>query len=155
MKIRSLLLVVTLLIVAASSEAQETYSLPASAGNVTTLTEIITYANGNVCASLNLARTCTQAQACTAASVTGGASCTAANARAAKVRIYPLTTAGREEYSQFEIAQPRFNELAASLQPVSQNFDFCTAWTAASTANKNSCRTAISAAATAAPFCQP
>src|SRR5687768_9027420 len=65
------------------AQAQETYSLPASAGNVVTLSEVITFYNGETCGRYSLAESCTQAQVCTASGAAGGSSCTAGQARAA------------------------------------------------------------------------
>lgn len=134
-------------------QAQETYSLPASAGNVVTLNEVITFYNGETCARYSLALTCTQAQACTSAVAPGGASCTAAQARNAGVRIYALTQAGREEFVTFVIAAPEFFRLADSVQKAAQRKLFCDAWAVASGANQGTCRTAISAPANSNP-CQ-
>jgi hypothetical protein len=76
--------------------------------------------NNSVCAAVDLASGCTQAQACTAANATGGASCTAAQARNANVRIFPQTFAGREEFFQFRIALPKFLELRAEIVNLNQ-----------------------------------
>lgn len=115
--------------IAPGASAQETYSLSAGAGNVVTLSAVITGQNGNICATYALPRTCTQAQVCTAASTPGGASCTATQARAANVRIYPLTQPGREEYVGFGIALPRFLELVA-VQAAENLRSTCAAWNA-------------------------
>ncbi len=103
------------LLAAASASAQETYSLQADAPSVVILTDLATFNNARTCLTLGLAVGCTQAQACTAANAAGGASCTAAQARAANVRIWPATLAGREEYVMFQIAVPRFNDLAGGM----------------------------------------
>lgn len=123
------LFVLAVLLIAQSAWSQETYSLPAGAGNVVTLAAVIVNENGNVCASAALVRTCTQAQICTARAVPGGASCTAAQARTAGVRIYPNSLAGREEFVTFEIALPRFLELVA-VQAAENVRASCTAWLA-------------------------
>lgn len=114
------------------SEAQETYSIPGSAPNVVTLSDVITYYNGQKCEAQSLPRACTQAQACTAAGAPGGASCTAAQARGANVRIFPLTQPGREEYVTFEIAAPKFGELVTQVQAGAKRRDYCEAWASAS-----------------------
>jgi hypothetical protein len=108
-------LLVVVLGLAGAAQAQENYSLPASAGNVTTLTDLITFTNAQVCLSRALAVGCTQAQVCTAAGVAGGASCTPAAARAANVRVWPNTQPGREEFVTFQIAVPRFADLSGGL----------------------------------------
>lgn len=117
------------LLLAAPVAAQETYSLPAGAGNVTTLSAVIAGLNGAVCDRGGLPRTCTQAQACTNLQTAGGASCTAAQARAANTRIYPLTQAGREEFVTFGIALPRFLDLVANQREEDRRAS-CTAWLA-------------------------
>lgn len=120
--------------------AQETYSIAANANQVTDLTAIVNAANGEVCTKLNLALSCTQAQACTAVNAPGGSACTAAQARGANVRIYPLTLAGREEFVTFEIAGPRFNELRASAVPAFSQRKLCQFWgTATRTQKDNTC----------------
>lgn len=127
--------------------SQESYNVgPASAPQVTTLTTVIAFLNGETCVRLGLPRTCTQAQACADSdcAAAGGASCSAAQARAAGCRLWiPSTLAGREEFVTFGIALPRFNELVAT-QNAAAKFDFCTAWTA-NTGGHSTCRTAISA----------
>ena len=102
------LLFLALVLIAAPAYAQETYSLAATAGQVTNLSLIAAGQNERVCKRLALAITCTQAQACTAANAPGGSSCTAAQARGVDARIYPATQAGREEYVLFKIAGPSF-----------------------------------------------
>lgn len=106
------------------ASAQETYSVgPVSAGNVQTLTDLITYTNAKLCLTVTPASgiSCTQAQVCTAMNLLGGASCTAATARAANARIWPNTQAGREEYVTWEIASKRFDDLAAGLDNLKEN----------------------------------
>lgn len=115
------------------ASAQETYSINANANQVTDLTDIVRTQNGQVCERTNLALDCTQAQACTAAGVAGGASCTAAAARAANVRIFPLTQAGREEFVTFGIAAPRFVELRAANVPAFAQQQQCKFWSAPTT----------------------
>lgn len=138
------LLALALLAFTASASAQETYSLPASANNVTTLTGVITAQNGALCAAYGLARTCTQAQVCAAAGATGGSGCTAAQARNAGVRIFPLTQAGREEFAQHKIAAPKFAELISEQQAENRR-SFCEAWNAANQTQRDSACTAIGA----------
>lgn len=90
--------------------AQETYTLSVNAAQVTQLRDIITAENERTCQNRSQPFTCTQAQACTGTGVvcTGGAACTAPQARACGARIYPDTIAGREEYVTFGIAAPEF-----------------------------------------------
>jgi len=111
------------------AQAQEVYSLPVGSGNVASLSVVITGRNGALCNRYGLALTCTQAQVCPLAGAAGGASCTAAQARAAKARIFPLTQAGREEFTTFEIALPKFLELVAE-EKAEQRRAFCVAWLA-------------------------
>lgn len=124
-------------LVAPWAAAQETYSIAANANQVTDLTAIVSAANGGVCNSLNLALSCTQAQACTAANAPGGSSCTAAQARGANVRIYPQTQAGREEFVLFVIAGPRFAELRASAVPAFSQRKLCDFWATATRTQKD------------------
>lgn len=121
------LLTLALVLLAAPVLAQETFSLPATAVQVTDLSGIIDATNGRTCESRALAIGCTQAAICTAAAAPGGASCTAAQARSVNVRIYPSTLAGREEFSQIEIALKRFNELKAEIskRALERLFKFC------------------------------
>lgn len=103
-------------LLAAPAFAQgETYDQAASAQQVADLTAIIAGENASRCKALNLAASCTQAQACTAAGAAGGASCTAAQARAAGARIWPDSLSGRDEYVTFEIVLPEFIRRRASL----------------------------------------
>lgn len=132
--------------------AQETYSLPAGAGNVTTLTTLVAKTDGDTCQRWGLPRTCTQAQACVAASAVGGASCTAAQARAAAARIYPNTFAGREEYVTFEIALPQFLALVSSQQAEDRRA-FCENWNAATPTTRNNFCTSIGLLAGCNPGC--
>lgn len=90
---------------------QESYSVSASANQVSNLTNAIASINQDLCDRYTLGTNCTQAQACTAVNAPGGASCTAAQARQANVRIWPNTQAGREEFVVFYIVGPRFQDL--------------------------------------------
>lgn len=109
------LIVLAFVLTTAAAEAQETYSVNATAGQVTDLVSIAAAENEKVCYRYNLALTCTQAQACTAAGAAGGASCTAAQARAAQARIFPATQAGREEFVTFKMLAPVFIDQRASI----------------------------------------
>lgn len=102
-------------LIALPALAQETYSVPATAGQVMDLTQIVAAHNEQTCERLSLTDACTQAQACTAANAAGGSSCTAAQARAANARIFPATQAGREEFVIFVIVAPRFADLRAGI----------------------------------------
>lgn len=145
-------LIFALILLAGTAAAQEAYTLNASAGNVATLTGVITGRNGDLCAAYGLARTCTQAQVCTAANTPGGASCTAAQARTANVRIFPLTQAGREEFTTHKIAAPKFTELVND-QKAEDRRAFCAGWTAATqTARDNACA-AVGLSAGCSPSC--
>ena len=149
------ILLAILLLLSFSVAAQETYSIPGSAGNVTTLTAGITKLNGDKCAQYGLARTCTQAQICTSAGAPGGASCTNAQARTSGVRIWPLTQAGREEFITFAPGwvSDQFQAFIATQQAESRRV-FCAAWTAATTTARNNACSAIGASAGCDPVCQ-
>lgn len=147
---RLLPLVVLFVLVGISAEAQETYSLSASAGNVTTLTDVISFFNAQTCQGFSLAPNCTQAQACTAANAPGGSSCTAAQARNANARIWPLTQAGREEYTTFQIAMPRFLDLVGSVATAKRQ-TFSTAWAALSQGSRDSICTTLGLPAGCSP----
>lgn len=130
------LLVLAALLTAPFAAAQETYSISASAAQVTDLTQIVAVANERVCFKLNLAEGCTQAQACVASAAPGDSSCTAAQARQANVRIIPATQAGREEFVTFFIAGPRFIEMRSEI--VSRHKEkFCAFWATATQTQKN------------------
>ena len=105
---KKLLLALALLFLADAAQAQETYSVSASAGQVASHERDRASRARATCLRLGQAVGCTQAQACTAANAAGGASCTAAQARAADARIYPATQAGREEFLTFSIIVPEF-----------------------------------------------
>lgn len=104
---KKLLFVLTLL-AGGSAFAQESYSLSFSANQVNNLDRDRASNNRQTCVKLGQVSTCTQAEACAAARAPGGASCTAAQARAANVRIYPATQAGREEFLTFSVVIPEF-----------------------------------------------
>lgn len=136
------ILLLLLVGMAAPAMAQETYSLSATAQQVSDLTLIVTAANGRACESFNLAETCTQAQACTAANAAGGASCTAAQARAANARIFPLTQPGREEFVTFMIAAPRFQDFKVGI--VGRDHDkMCQFWSTATQVQKDTTCTSV------------
>jgi hypothetical protein len=101
--------------------AQETYSLSATANQVSLHDRDRASSNRQACTRLGLSSTCTQAQACTAANAAGGASCTAAQARAANARIYPATQAGREEFLTFSIVAPEFQRRVKGAAADEQN----------------------------------
>jgi hypothetical protein len=145
---RSLLL----LLLAAPAAAQESYTVSAGAENVATLSVVMAALNGDSCARYSLARTCSQAQVCAAANAAGGSSCTAAQARAAGVRIYPITFAGREEFLSFGIALPKFLELVASQQQEDRRA-FCESWNAANQTQRNAACTAMGAPTGCTPGC--
>lgn len=151
---RKSLLAVVLVLVACVASAQETYSISANANQVSRLTKYETVQNAKTCLSFALSIGCTQAQACTAAGAAGGASCTAAQARAANARIFPATQAGREEFLIFVIILgfgiPEFDRQAFTFD----QGQFCPLFKAATqTARDNAC-TAIGASAGCEP-CSP
>lgn len=104
--------------------APEVYTLNAGSTNVGNLIQVIRAKNEKLCSNLHRqagtnpwtpAWTCTQAQACTVASAPGGASCTAAQARGANVRVWLQTEAGHQEYVMFQIVLPAFNDQVEAL----------------------------------------
>lgn len=103
---RKLLLALTFLGFCGLAEAQEVYTLNANATQVGQLDRARAAKNRQTCQRYALPTTCTQAQVCTAASSPGGAACTPAQARAANVRVYPQTQAGREEFIGVELVLP-------------------------------------------------
>jgi len=144
---KKLLLVALILGAAArTASSQETYSISAGAGNVSDLTAVVDVSNAKTCERNSLAPTCTQAQVCTAVSAPGGASCTAAQARGANVRIFPNTQPGREEYVTFQIALPKFNEIKADILARGQQ-QLCKFWTTATQPQKDALCTSSGQAA--------
>src|SRR5690349_13440752 len=125
-----------LLSIAAPAEAQESYTASATVGQVADFRQYVLAINRGTCRKYSLAATCTQAQACTAANAAGGASCTAAQARAASARIWPDTQAGREEFMTFVWLVPKFNEAKSSL-PSQANADYCAWWSASNQTTKD------------------
>jgi hypothetical protein len=125
---RKLLLALFVLAVGGVANAQESYSIPATASQVTDVTSIAIAKNKKTCVRLGLAIGCTQAQACTAANAAGGASCTAAQARNANARIFVSSTqAGREEYVSFQIVLPAFQDQIAAVPGQTQR-EACANW---------------------------
>jgi hypothetical protein len=101
---KKLFLLAALICSASLASAQETYSV-AVGGTTTNRNSVLGQIqlgrqqnNDDVCVRGNLAKGCTQAQACVALLVTGGASCSVADAIAANARIYPDSLAGRESF---------------------------------------------------------
>ena len=112
---RKLLLAVAVLFVAASVQAQETYSVTLG-GSTTNRNSLVgqvelgrVQVNSDVCTNKGLPADCTQAQACVAYAVPGGASCTAADALAAEARIYANTLAGRESFVANQVVRFRLS----------------------------------------------
>jgi hypothetical protein len=94
---RKLLLIAAMtMATCAQAWAQETYSVSYSAANVARFNRVRVAINKVTCNRLGLTDTCTQAEACTAANAAGGASCTAAQAKAANARIYGDSQPERE-----------------------------------------------------------
>lgn len=131
--------------------AQVTYTLAnVPQADDDSLAAIITSRNERLCTRLAAVGgfSCSQAQACTAAllkgiNVTNGASCTAQNARASNVRIWPnATVADRNEYVLFQIATPSFNDQKAFINGW-QQIRACLKWqTDNQTARNASCAAA-------------
>ncbi len=93
-----LLAVAALFVISGTASAQESYTTPVGAQNVVKVNRARLRWNAAVCARYALSATCTQAQVCVPAGVAGGASCTAAAARAVDVEIFANTQPGRELY---------------------------------------------------------
>jgi len=129
-------LLLALVLFAAPAIAQETYSIPANAGQVSDLTAIVDANNGRVCERLNLATNCAQSLACSTANAAGGSGCSAAQARAAAVRIFPQTQAGREEFVQFMIAAPKFLAIKTDIILRAQE-RLCAFWSTANQTQKD------------------
>ena len=108
---KRILSLLILLSSAGFASAQETYSITISLpANVAKLDVGRVQYNTGVCSRFSLAASCTQAQACAASfTATGqpasGAACTAPEAQAANVRIYPNSQAGREGFLTNEIVR--------------------------------------------------
>lgn len=119
-----------------SVQAQETYSIAGTVGQVSDLRQYVLGINRNTCARLQQVAACTQAQACTAAGAQGGASCTAAQARSANARIWPDTLAGREEFLLNVWIAPRFQEAKSGL-PAQGYGGYCNWWTAQNQTTKD------------------
>ena len=108
---RKILLILAVLL-AGSFASAETYTITMSGTTADTVaakkTEVGStnlgriQRNTDTCAKYNLASNCTQGAVCAAAGVSGGLSCTAPDALAAGVRIFPDSQAGREGFIQLE-----------------------------------------------------
>lgn len=133
-----------LLLTAGLTSAQETYSIAATANQVTRVSRAVLTFNAKSCLRLNAVggATCTQAQACTAAAAAGGASCTAAQARAANARIYPNTQPGREEFVTFALVARDVTDLGNDAVALDQLL-FCAAFKAATAGNQNTACTSV------------
>lgn len=128
------------------ASAQETYSVGANANQVANLSAIVSASNARTCLRLLATESCTQANACVAAGAAGGSSCTAAQARAANARIFPLTQAGREEYVTFMFVAPQF--ISALNEPVAFEFErACANWQAFNQTQRDSACTSLGRAA--------
>jgi hypothetical protein len=86
-----------------SVQAQENYTIAASAAQVPDLRLHVLGKNRETCRRVNAvgAPNCTQAAACTAVNAPGGSGCSNAQARQAGVRIWPDSEAGRQEFVTF------------------------------------------------------
>lgn len=127
-----------------TAQAQETYTLNATAGQVTDLTSIVTSANARTCIRVGAAggESCTQAQACSAIGNPTNCSSTASVARGLNVRIFPLTQAGREEYVTFTWVAPLF--IAAIDDPTAFEHErACINWQGFNTTQRNAVCTAF------------
>lgn len=124
------------ILVSVPAAAQESYTVNSSAAQVVRLTKAVTIQNRQTCASQGFPASCTQATICVQVNAAGGASCTAAQARASNVRIYPNTLAGREEFITFALIVPAFQQLMGTAVSTDQQ-DFCGAFKAASQATRD------------------
>lgn len=100
--------------------AAEGYTLNKGAGIVKSIERLRIFYNGAVCSANGLALTCTQAQVCVAANVTGGASCSNADAKAAGVFVYADSLSGREKLLDF-LSDEYVNRLYTKLIPASDS----------------------------------
>ena len=139
-----------LLLLPALASAQETYSISATAGQVTDLAGIVTAHNERTCERLGQAASCTQAQACTAAGLASG--CSAATARNNNVRIFPATQAGREEFVTHMIVAPRFVDMKAAVDARARE-KFRAACLAASQSERDAACAAIPNAGSSCGIC--
>jgi hypothetical protein len=134
---RALPLVLLLLIPALAEAQTENHTIPVSAANQVRQALVISKANRATCARFNLSFPCTQGAVCAAAGTPGGSGCTAAQARAAEVRVWSTATlADREEFTIFGIAQPAFQELLAAATQ-EQVVAGCVNWAAMNTTQRN------------------
>lgn len=132
-----LLAVAALLVISGSVSAQESYTVNASATNVVRVERERVRWNTFVCTRFALAASCTQAQACVAAGVTGGASCTVANARAADVEIFSNNLAGRDAFFSFQLLLKLVLPVLKANDVSSDHSSQQTNWTNGSTAVKD------------------
>jgi len=140
------LLFLAFLLSSTSLLAQETFSIPVTAGQVTRIDRARIKTNSNTCLARNAVggANCTQAQACTAYGAAGGASCTVAQARATNpsCEIFAATLAGREAFTLATVVAKvvEFQTQAVAEDKVA----FCVWWnTIASAGAKNTiCTTA-------------
>lgn len=137
---KATVLVVVAVGLASGAEAQESYTVNATAAHVTRLDRQRTRWNTAVCARFALAPSCTQALACSSAGV---GSCVTANIRAADIEIFPNTLTGRNDYFVQKILKAladawKSDDVAkdAALQ--------CVNWTAANQTTRDGMCTAAS-----------
>lgn len=149
---RKLLLLSIIASVGLAADAQETYSLSATANQVTDLRQHVLAENRALCRRYSVAlASCQTSQGtiCAAANAAGGASCTAAQARAAGVRVWPDTQAGREEFVTFSWVAPDFQaartETPQPFIPGPAMGDYCEWWKAQNQTTKDAECSKISA----------
>jgi hypothetical protein len=137
------LLPLLLLLLPTSAMAQETYQFSSTAQQQARINRGRLLVNRATCLRLGLpagfsdAANCTQAQACIQAGAVGGASCTAAQARAENARIYPNTTAGREEAMVFEGVVPWVMGLTTTARATDPDAYCTNFWASANTTTRN------------------
>jgi hypothetical protein len=124
---RRLLELIAVLLFASIAQAQESYTLSATAPQVAVLRAYVITQGRDVCLRLGLSASCNQAQACTTANAPGGAGCSPAQARGASVRIYPDSQAGREEFVTFVWVAPDFIAVVAATKDADRRY-WCGVW---------------------------
>lgn len=135
-------------LLAGAAEAQENYTVAATAAQVVDLRIFELAKNRETCRRVNAAGApnCTQGAACTAVNAPGGSGCSAAAARQAGVRIWPDTEAGRLEFITFNPGwlADLFKAAKAST-PGQINVEYCIWWGTQNQTQREAVCTAIGA----------
>lgn len=126
--------------------APEDYTVSANSSRVGDIVQMVQMRTEKLCAQVHQrvgtnpwspAYSCTQGQICLAVNAPGGASCTAAQARGAGVRLFPTTQAGREEFVTFGLVLPQFQDQLEAV-PSWQRYRQCLTWQAGNAATRDS-----------------